>query len=321
MPRFTGSKFDNQVVRVADGNRLSAKITSTGNTTKAHVTWKDGRNQTEKFFTFFSEASMRENLKKLDASVKFFEKQVTQETEASNRNEKDAILLEAMRIDGGVNDQAYRNACRKFGVAPSPRPDHSGTKSTQQITPLYQVIAQFEAWKKTHPELQYGVFGDYNFQLISDWMENENREFTTQNLEQAYAELNAAHCFKSFDTGRPGGRIVQTYDHAAVVAARKQKAAVIEPPANLSPVDRQAWERIHALNPHLDVRSEKFRVTCQQQIWSWARTNALKEGFTAENEGEMRKRCEQIILGWARQSNQNLGTSNKSAVDRRIWLG
>ena len=116
------------------------------------------------------------------------------------------------------------------------------------------MIAQFEAWKTTHPELQYGVFGDYNFQLISDWMENENREFTTQNLEQAYAELNAAHCFKSFDTGRPGGRITQTYDHAALVAARKTRAAVIAPPENLSPVDRQAWERIHALNPHLDVR-------------------------------------------------------------------
>jgi hypothetical protein len=277
--------------------------------------------QKEMLYTFLTETQMQDNLRKLDPSVKFLDRKITTEAQGTQRASQDDTLLEAMRVDPAIKDVAYFNACRKLGQNHVPRPDFTGTKSAQQITPLYQVIAQFEAWKKTHPELLYGVFGDYNFQLISDWMENENREFTTQSLEQAYAELNAAHCFKSFDTGRPGGRIVQEYDHAALVAARKNRAAVIEPPANLSPVDRQAWERIHAINPHLDVRSEKFRATCQQQIWAWARTNALKEGFTAENEGEMRKRCEEIILGWARKSNPNLGAGNKSAVDSRVWLG
>jgi hypothetical protein len=319
--RYSSSRFDQQTVKAADANTFSAQITSTGNTIKAHVTFKDGRAQKEMLYTFLTESQMQDNLKRLDPSVKFLNRQASAEAQETERTSQDVTILEAMRVDPAIKDVAYFNACRRLGQKPGPRPDFTGTKAAQQITPLYQVIAQFEAWKKTHPELQYGVFGDYNFQLISDWMENENREFTTQNLEHAYAELNAAHCFKSFDTGRPGGRIVQTYDHAALVAARKSRAAVIAPPENLSPVDRQAWERIHALNPHLDVRSEKFRVICQQQTWSWARTNALKEGFTAENEGEMRKRCEQIILGWARQSNQNLGTSNKSAVDRRIWLG
>jgi len=319
--RYSSSRFDSQSVKAADANTFSAHITSTGNTIKAHVTFKDGRAQKEMVYTFLTEGQMQDNLQRLDPSVKFLNKNVTADARATERSSQDDSILEAMRVDPAVKDVAYFTACRTLKQQPKPRPDTTGTKAAQQITPLYQVIAQFEAWKTTHPELNYGVFGDYNFQLISDWMEAENKEFTTQNLEQAYSELNAAHCFKSFDTGRPGGRITQGYDHAALVAARKTRIAVIEPPANLSPVDHQAWERVHAMNPHLDVRSEKFRVTCQAQIWAWAKINAFKEGFTEESVGELHRRCEEIILGWSRQSNPNLGTGNKAAVDRRVYLG
>lgn len=319
--RFTSSRFDAVTIKAADANTFSAQITSTGNTIRAHVTFKDNRTQKEVFYTFMSEGQMQENLRKLDSSVKFLNRQVTQEAEVTQRASQDDALLEAMRVDPSVNDAAYRSACRSAKQKPEPRPDFTGTKEAQKITPFYSQYAQFGAWAKTHPELSYGVFEEYNLDLISQWCAAENREFTTQNLEQAYAELNAAHCFKSFDTGRPGGRIVQTYDHAALVAARKNRAAVVEPPVNLSPVDRQAWERIHALNPHLDVHMDKFRSLCQQQVYSWAKINALKEGFTEANAGELNKRCDEIILGWARQRNANLGVGNKSAVDRRIWLG
>ena len=51
----------------------------------------------------------------------------------------------------------------------------------------------------------------------------------------------------------------------------------------------------------------------------WALFNAKKEGFTEENPGELNKRADEIILGWARESNQNLGTGNKAAIDRRVY--
>jgi hypothetical protein len=319
--RYTGTKFDQQKVKAADANTFSAQISSTGNTIKAHVTFKDGRAQKEMVYTFLTESQMQDNLKRLDPSVKFLNANVTADAQATERTSQDDSLLENMRTDPAVKDVAYFTACRTLKQQPKPRPDFTGTKSAQKITGLPSQMEQLRQFGQAHPELNYGVFGDFNYGLIAQWMANENREYTTPNLEQAYLELNAAHCFKSFDTGRPGGRIVQTYDHAALVVARKSRAAVIAPPAGLTRVDLQAWNRIHQLNPHLDVRSDKFRSLCQQQVYSWAKINAIKEGLTEANAGELSKRCDEIILGWARQSNINLGTGNKSAVDRRIWLG
>jgi hypothetical protein len=321
MPRFTESRFDQQTVKVASANTFTAQIRSTGNAVKAHVTFKDNRAQKEVFYTFLTEGQMQDNLRKLDPSVKFLEKQITQEATAATRAEQDDTLLEAMRVDPSVKDQAYRNACRSAGQPPKPRPDFTGTSAAQKITPLQEQIEQFRAFAQVHQDLNRGLFREFNYRLIHDWCANENREVTTPNMEQAYEELTAAGCFKHFDTGRPGGRIVRPYVHAELVAARKQRGAAVAPPAGLSPVDEQCWKLVHAQNPTLDTRSPQFRTACQQQIWLWARTNALKEGFTDENEGEMRKRCEQIVLDWARQSNQNIGTGNRAAKDTRVWLG
>ena len=320
--RFTPTKFQGAptMKRVADGNLLTATITPGAHTWRASITWKEGFTGSGAI-TAYGEPQLKAALLQMDKSVKFLERSVDTSEVVSKASEQNADICEAMRTDPGVNDQAYRSACRKFGVAISLRPDFSGTSTTQKVTPLYQVLTQFDSWKSKHSEFSLAPFAEFNIALLSQYLDDENREFTTVNLDQAYAELSEASMFKSADTGRRGGRIVQPYDHARLIANRKARAAVIEPPANLSPVDDQCWRLVHSKFPRVDVRSQRFRNLCSTQILDWARENALKEGFTDENEGPMRQRCDQIITDWGRQSKPTLGTGNKAAVDRRIWLG
>jgi hypothetical protein len=329
MARVTDTKFSAQTVRVASGNKLDARINFTGNTVKANVTFRDGRAESQMTYTFYSEEQMQAGLKKLDPSVKFLNKTIKDTEPIGDHREtrlsQDDTMLENLRIDPNTKDVLYFNACRRLGQKPKPRPDFTGTNSTQQIIGLPAQIEQLRKFGQAHPEMNYGVFGAYNYELIQAWMENENRQYTAENLEQAHSELTAAGCFKSFDTGRPGGRITQPYNHAALVAARKQRAAVVEPPAGLGEADLQAWKFVHASKPELDVRSDAFRVAVSRQLQDWARFRAIETDATLQEpskEGELRRAIDGILLGWARQSNAKIGLGNKgAAIDRRVWLG
>jgi len=302
--RFTPSRFTApKPQRVADGQFFSAVLTNTGRTNRADLTWKEPYKGAAQIVAFSSD-QLDAALRKLDPAIKFLVKHAGEDSASLSQED---TILENMRLDPLVTDVQYQSACARFKRAPKPRK----MVFTQQAL-------DFDAFRKAHPSLAYGGFAEQNESLILQLLDDDNLDVNPANLERAFQELSAACCLRSFDTGQPGGRIVQKYDHDNIVAMRQQaRMAAVRPPENLSPVDLQAWNLIHAQFPTLDTRSQAFAKRLSSQIVEWAKINAVKEGFV-EGTGEMRQRIDQIIADWGRQGKATLGVRDNN--ERRVWL-
>jgi len=294
--RFTPSRFTApKPQQVAKSKYFSATITCTGRTHRADITWKGNYNGAGQI-TALSEDNLAEALKKLDPAVRFLSKHAN---EGAAQISQDDILLERARNDSKVSDNIYASMCARLKKAPQKRPVF------YDLNP--QVGTDVMAFRKAHPELAYGGFEEFNEELILQLLHDEQQPLTLANFEKAFSELSAAGNLRSFDTGRVGGRIVQPYSLAKIVALRQQaRISAIQPPANLSPVDLQAWQLIHADNPSLDVRSQAFRSAMSRQITEWAKFRALEADPSLEGSA-LRQSIDYIILGWAQQGNANVG--------------
>jgi hypothetical protein len=307
--RFTSNKFETtRAKRIAKGKYFTATLTCTGRTYRADIQWEPGYEANNSAVTAFSEDSLADALRKYDPAVRFLDVR----PDVNSLPAGDAAMLENARNDSKTSNALYASMCARFKQKPKVRPIFYDLDS--------QMGEDFATFRAAHPDLAYGGFEEFNQEMILQFVHDEKALLVLDSFEKAYAELSAAGMFRSFDTGRVNGRIVQPYNHAALVAARRQASVEVasRPPANLSPVDLQCWELVRASFPSLDVRSPEFRKRCSSQIQAWARENALNEGFT-DGTGEMRQRIDQIVLDWGRQAKPSLG--DKKARDSRTWLG
>ncbi len=287
---------------IAESKYFTATLTCTGRTWRADITWKPGY-QGNAVVTAFSEENLGDSLRKLDPAVRFLAKHAN---EGTAQMSQDDIILENARNDSKTSDKLYFSICAKFKQKPKKRPIF------YSLNP--QVAADVIAFRKAHPELAYGGFEEFNEELILQLLHDEQQPLTLANFEKAFSELSAAGNLRSFDTGRVGGRIVQPYSLARIVALRQQaRISAIQPPANLSPVDLQAWQLIHADNPSLDVRSPAFRSAMSRQITEWATFRAREADPSLEGSA-LRQSVDGIILGWAQQSNPNVGPGQHSRM-------
>jgi hypothetical protein len=255
----------------------------------------------------------------------------------------DAKVLESMRVASNVSDIAYRNACAKMGVPSRPRPTKAAVTSEPQIHA--NVFEQTDAWRAfatQHGEITAPPFGDMNMKLIVQYLADEgNLPSTPATLERAYQELNAAQCFRDARVLTRGMgndfRVVRPYNHAEIVAARRQQAtdAANQPPAGMSAVDAEAWQAVRRAYPSLAVNSKAFQVCVRDTVEKWSLEYIAEQhpDWFAQNlvtgkletipskRAEARAAADKVLAQWVRQSNPNLGQGNKTIKDQRVWLG
>jgi hypothetical protein len=320
MNKFTQPKK----VLTADANTFSAVINVRGDRNfHATITSKAGYKVSVPGITAATEEALMSALQKLDISVKFYKKNASNEASEA-RLSKDAQLVEDMRNDPATKDVAYFNAAKRFGIPIQARPDFTATTARVAVTPVTQQVNELVEFEAAHPELNHGGFLDSNNKTIMQYLQDFNLQCTRINLEQALADLTTAGCIRSNSTGRLGGAIYRRYDVNALDTIRRNRPSPEqECPAGMSPADEMAWSYIRSEFPNLDPRSPAFKRKCSDQLLIWAKARALEASPGLEDKpSELRAAMDNILLGWVRAGNSNIGVSNKvTKSDRRVWLG
>ena len=335
------SGFDNrkQIKFSADAPSFSAVITPGTAVQTAVLTWKKGWKVGAPSVTTSTMDQLMEALSRLDAGVKFYKRG----EDAGTLSAADTKALEAMRLDvGTVSDAQYRSACRQFKQPIQPRPTQAATgfAQAQQVN----IIDQLAAWpdfQREHGEIFQPPFGDSNVKIIAQYLMDEgNLPSTPANLEQAYRECSRLGYFRDARVLTRGMgndfRVVRPYNHAEVLASRRQQVADVanQPPVGLSDVDRDCWRAVHQAYPQLPVNSPAFKKCCADTLQKWAFEHVAEEHpdwFTTNAKGqlesaaskraEVRAAVDRVITAWVRAGNPNLGQGNKTIRDTRIWLG
>jgi hypothetical protein len=321
------SQFDNRknLTLTADAPSYTAKIAPGAYSWSATISYKPGWKVGPPSVTAKDSDTLMGELTRLDSAVKFYKTG----RDAGTLSAADAKALEAMRVDvANTSDAQYRSACRNFGQKPQPRPTQAAKTAPQVAVPFHVQGYAYGAFMQSHGELFVGVFAEQNAAIIAQWFQDENRQVDAASLEQAYRELKAANCFRTANTltrDMNGNlQVVRPYDHAVIVAMRRQQVvdARDAAPSSLSEVDREAWNAVRAKYPQLSVNSAGFKKCCSDTILLWA-TEYLKEQHpelaAANKRGELRKAVDTVVMQWTR--NPNLGQGNKTIKDTRIWLG
>jgi hypothetical protein len=248
----------------------------------------------------------------------------------------DQRTLEAMRADLTVGTQAYRNACAKFGVQPQVRPTQAAMPMSQALVPFHVQGQAYGEFMQAHGELFTGFFAEGNAAIIAQWMQDEGRQCDAASLDQCYRECLAAGYFRDARTlsrDMSGSmRIVRPYNHAELVAARKQQTveAVNQPPAYLSDLEKDAWQAVRRAYPNLSVQSAGFQTCVRDTTVLWARQHVLESqpelGATnakgqLAHQGELNEAIRKVLNAWARISNPNMGKRVDEKGNERLWLG
>jgi hypothetical protein len=317
------------ITRTADAESYTAKINVSANVAHADIQYKAGFKQGPPSITSRDLDTLTNALAKLDNTVKFY----ARAEGAGTLSAKDAAMLAQLRDDKNTSDAVYRTACKSFGVKPEPRTVNTvaaaSTANLPQGAPSLRASAEaWAAFEQAHGELFQPPYGLLNLRAIEQYFADEKVQWTADTLATCYKELKAANCFRDARTltrGMHGAlTIVQPYSHDRIVALRQKQAAAIATaaPSNLSDVDREAWNAVHAKYPQLPVNSAEFKQCCSQTVQLWAKEYALEqqpELAAANKRGELRKAVDAVILQWMK--NPNLGQGNKTIKDTRIWLG
>ena len=248
----------------------------------------------------------------------------------------DAKMLEDMRVTPSVSDTAYRNACVKMGVPPRPRPTKAVTPTTQTIVPFHVQGEAYGAFMQAHGELfgpqGTGIFAEQNAAVIANWMRDNSRQCDAASLDQCFSECSRLGYFRDARVLTRGMgndfRVVRPYNHAEIVASRRQQVAdaTNQPPAGLSDVDLECWRAVHAAYPQLNVNSSAFKQCMRDTLQKWSREFALEQNpsFNATDSkgrlihaGEWQAAADRVLAQWVRQGNPNLKLGGKGS---RVWL-
>jgi hypothetical protein len=331
------SGFDNRknISYIADAPSFCAVITPGTAVQTASLTYKAGWKPGPPSVTTSTMDQLMAQLLKLDSACKFYKRGA----EAGTLSAADAKALEAMRLDvARTSDAQYRSACRAFGQKPQPRPaGNSVTVANAANRPqgIPALRASSEAWmafEQAHAELFQLPYGLLNLNVIENWFADEKVQWTADTLAQCFAELKAANCFRTAATltrGINGSlQIVQPYSHERILQLRNRQVVAQQnaAPANLSDVDRAAWDAVRAKYPQLPVNSAGFKKCCADTLVLWARTHAIETNPAHEprdtrgDSAALRQATDRILMQWARQSNSNIGQPNSKA-QTKIWLG
>lgn len=248
----------------------------------------------------------------------------------------DAKMLEDMRVTSAVSDIAYRNACVKMGVPPRPRPTKAVTPTTQTIVPFHVQGEAYGAFMQAHGELfgpqGTGIFAEQNAAVIANWMRDNSRQCDAASLDQCFSECSRLGYFRDARVLTRGMgndfRVVRLYNHAEVVASRRQQVAdaTNQPPAGLSDVDLECWRAVHQAYPQLPVNSAGFKQCMRDTLQKWSREFALEQNpklATTDAKGrliyagEWQAAADRVLAQWVRQGNPNLKLGGKGS---RVWL-
>jgi hypothetical protein len=321
------SGFDNRksLSYRADAPSFSAVITPGTAVQTATITYKPTFKKGAPSITTTTMDQLQAALLRRDAGAKFYK--VGADVGTLNATDKKA--LEAMRVDvAHTSDIAYRNACAKFGVPPQPRPARPALTTPQTAVPFLEQGAAWVAFIREHGELfQEGPFADQNIKVITDWFKDENRQTDAASLAQCYAECSAAGYFRDariLTRGRMDNsfRVIRPYNHAELVAARRQQAVAVTtaPPANWSDVDKEAWMAVRRDHPSLAVNSPAFQLCIRDTVQKWALEYVAEQHpdwFTqnpttgqletlANKRAEAYAAADRVLASWVRQSNRNV---------------
>lgn len=310
-------------VLTADANTFTAVINVRGDRNfHAAITAKAGYKVSVPGITAATEEALMTALQKLDGTVRFYKKNATNEA-TETRASKDAEIVEALRVDPKVSDKSYYHAAKTMKIPILARPDFTNTQARAAVTPTRQLATDYVNFENRHPELLAGGFIEQNVAVIQRWLADENKEGTAVNLEVALAELKEAGMIRNASTGRLGGAIVVAYSHGRILQMRKSRATQqFQMPEGLSPADEMAWSYVHSEHPNVPTNSLGFKKLCSQQLLDWAKQRAVEADPSLKDKpAELRKSMDSILLGWARQSQPNAGSGNRSAVATKVWLG
>ncbi|MGC1256157.1 MAG: hypothetical protein WA867_11420, partial [Candidatus Acidiferrales bacterium] len=262
-------------------------------------------------------------------------------TDTNALSAKDSAALEAMRLDiVNVSDAQYRSACRQFKQPIHSRPTQAATPTTHAIVPFHVQGEAYHRFMQAHGELFNGIFAEQNAVIIASWMRDNSRQCDAASLDQCFSECSRLGYFRDARVLSRGMgndfRVVRPYNHAEVLASRRQQVADVahQPPVGLSDVDRDCWRAVHQAYPQLPVNSPAFKKCCADTLQKWAFEHVAEEHpdwFTTNAKGqlesaaskraEVRAAVDRVITAWVRAGNPNLGQGNKTIRDTRIWLG
>jgi len=242
----------------------------------------------------------------------------------------DQRTLDAMRDDLTVSAQSYRNACAKMGVQPQARPTQAPIQAAQTAVPFFEQDQAWQAFATAHGELFVQPFAVQNAHVLQQWLKDENRQSDAAALDQAYRECSAANYFRDARTlsrDMSGSlRIVRPYNHAELVAARKQQVVDVAtaPPAYLSDLERDAWIAVRQKYPTLSVQSAGFQTCVRDTILLWAKQHSIEADPSlgaANKKGELDVAINKTLSAWAKVSNPNMNKRVDEKGKERLWLG
>jgi hypothetical protein len=312
--------FDNRknVSRTADAPSFSAVINEGYNTCTASLTWKKGYKVGAPGVTTRDMDTLMRELTRLDSAVKFY----ARGADTGTLSAKDAAILEGLRVDvTNTSDGHYRSACQSFGQKPQSRPTKAATPTAQTIVPFHVQGEAYGNFMQAHGELFTGVFAEQNAAVIASWMRDNSRQCDAASLDQCFSECSRLGYFRDARVLTRGMgndfRVVRPYNHAEVVASRRQQVtdAANQPPAGLSDVDRECWAAVHRAYPNLSVNSPAFKQCMRDTLQKWSRDYALEQNpalATTDargrliHAGEWQAAADKVLAMWVRQGNPKL---------------
>jgi len=226
--------------------------------------------------------------------------EVPQKTAAPVKGQSNDSILESMRTDSQISDKVYRDACRKFGQKPQPRPSFSSGSpivivAENPYSPQEQrriFTAFFNAFCDSHVLISIGGRADLTelnraklSQHIFDdgysvWDQQQARmtagkTVTHAVLTEALKDLGVLGMLHTVESGVRGSRPVEPYSRQSILELRAAMAARSNPPVvdPLHPaevhrqnvqtrqtVERAAIEQVAGQFPSLNRKSGEFRA-------------------------------------------------------------